>query len=78
MGLFACASVAVQHALALGRRTLVPVLAAVALAEPLLLRTIGPGAEDLAVALVVVQLVLALVAVAVALRAAPRLEARAA
>jgi glycosyltransferase involved in cell wall biosynthesis/O-antigen/teichoic acid export membrane protein len=78
MGLFACASVAVQHALALGRRTLVLVLAAVALAEPLLLRSIGPGAEDLAVALVVVQLVLALVAVIVALRAAPRLEARAA
>jgi len=78
MGLFACASVAVQHALALGRRALVPVLAAVALAEPLLLRSIGRAAEDLAIALVIVQLALALVAVIVALRAAPRLEARAA
>jgi O-antigen/teichoic acid export membrane protein len=76
MTLFACASVAVQHSLALGRRALVPVVAAVALAEPLLLRSIGRGAEDLAVALVLVQLGLAIVAVALAARAAPRLEAQ--
>ena len=78
MGLFACASVAVQHALALGRRTLVAVLAAVALAEPLLLRSFGPGAEDLAVALVIVQLVCAGRGRALRCAAAPRLEARAA
>jgi glycosyltransferase involved in cell wall biosynthesis/O-antigen/teichoic acid export membrane protein len=76
MTLFACASVAVQHSLALGRRTLVPVVAVVALAEPLLLRSIRPGPEELAVALVLVQLGLAVVAVALAVRAAPRLEAR--
>ena len=76
MTLFACASVAVQHSLALGRRVLVPVLAVVALAEPLLLRSIGSGAEDLAVALVLVQLGLALVAVLLAALAAPRFEAR--
>jgi glycosyltransferase involved in cell wall biosynthesis/O-antigen/teichoic acid export membrane protein len=76
MTLFACASVAVQHSLALGRRVLVPVVAAVALAEPLLLRSIGGPAEDLAVALVLVQLGLAVVAVLLAVRAAPRLEAQ--
>ena len=76
MTLFACASVAVQHSLALGRRVLVPVVAAVALAEPLLLRSIGRGAEDLAVALVLVQLGLALVAVLLAARPAPGLEAQ--
>jgi glycosyltransferase involved in cell wall biosynthesis/O-antigen/teichoic acid export membrane protein len=75
MALFACASVAVQHALALGLRTVVPVVALVALAEPLLLRSIGPAAEDLAVALAVLQLALAVVVVALAVRAAPRLEA---
>jgi len=76
MTLFACASVAVQHSLALGRRVLVPVVAAVALAEPLLLRSIGRGAEDLAVTLVLVQLGLALVAVLLAARPAPGLEAQ--
>jgi glycosyltransferase involved in cell wall biosynthesis/O-antigen/teichoic acid export membrane protein len=76
MTLFACASVAVQHSLALGRRALVPVVAAVALAEPLLLRSIGRAAEDLAVALVFVQLGLAVVAVLLAVRAAPRFEAQ--
>ena len=76
MTLFACASVAVQHSLALGRRTLVAVVAAVALAEPLLLLSIGRGAEDLAVGLVLVQLGLAVVAVLLAARAGPRLEAQ--
>jgi O-antigen/teichoic acid export membrane protein len=74
MTLFACASVAVQHSLALGQRTLVPVVAVVALAEPLLLRSITPGPEELAVALVLLQLGLAIVAVTLAVRAAPRLE----
>ena len=59
MTLFACASVAVQHSLALGRRTLLPLVAVVAVAEPLLLRSIGRAADDLAVALVLVQLGLA-------------------
>jgi glycosyltransferase involved in cell wall biosynthesis/O-antigen/teichoic acid export membrane protein len=76
MTLFACASVAVQHSLALGRRTLLPIVAVVALAEPLLLRSIGRAADDLAVALVLVQLGLAVVAVLFAARAAPRLEAK--
>jgi glycosyltransferase involved in cell wall biosynthesis/O-antigen/teichoic acid export membrane protein len=76
MALFACASVAVQHALALGLRTIVPVVALVALAEPLLLRSIGPAAEDLAVALTLLQLALAAAVVTLAVRAAPRLEAR--
>ena len=75
MTLFACASVAVQHSLALGRRTLLPLVAVVAVAEPLLLRSIGRAADDLAVALVLVQLGLAVVAVLLAARAAPRLEA---
>jgi glycosyltransferase involved in cell wall biosynthesis/O-antigen/teichoic acid export membrane protein len=76
MTLFACASVAVQHSLALGRRTLLPIVALAALAEPLLLRSIDRAADDLAVALVLVQLGLAVVAVLLAARAAPRLEAK--
>jgi glycosyltransferase involved in cell wall biosynthesis/O-antigen/teichoic acid export membrane protein len=75
MSLFALAYVAVQHALALGRRAVLPVLAAAAVAEPLLLRAIAPGPEDLAAALAGVQLVVALAAVAIGIRAAagPRL-----
>ena len=76
MALFACASVALQHALALGRRTVVGVVVAAAVAEPLLLRSIGDAADELALALAAVQLALALVVVALAARAAPRLEAR--
>ena len=76
MTLFACASVAVQHSLALGRRTLLPIVALAALAEPLLLRSIDRAADDLAVTLVLVQLGLAVVAVVLAARAAPRLEAK--
>jgi glycosyltransferase involved in cell wall biosynthesis/O-antigen/teichoic acid export membrane protein len=75
MALFACASVAVQHGLALGRRTVVGVVVAAAVAEPLLLRSIGDAADELALALVAVQLALALVVVWLAARAAPRLEA---
>ena len=74
MTLFACASVAVQHSLALGRRTLLPLVAVVAVAEPLLLRSIDRAADNLAVALVLMQLGLAVVAVLLAARAAPRLE----
>jgi glycosyltransferase involved in cell wall biosynthesis/O-antigen/teichoic acid export membrane protein len=75
MTLFACASVAVQHSLALGHRTLLPIVAAVAIAEPLLLLSTGRAAGDLAAALVLVQLGLALVAVLLAARSTPRLEA---
>jgi glycosyltransferase involved in cell wall biosynthesis/O-antigen/teichoic acid export membrane protein len=75
MALFACASVAVQHALALGRRTVVGVVVAAAVAEPLLLRSIGDAADELALALAAIQLALALAVVWLAARAAPRLEA---
>ena len=47
-----------------------------AVAEPLLLRSIDRAADNLAVALVLVQLGLAVVAVLLAARAAPRLEAK--
>ena len=76
MALFACASVALQHALALGRRTVIGVVVAAAVAEPLLLRSFGDAAAELAVALAAVQLALALVVIGLAARAAPRLEAR--
>jgi O-antigen/teichoic acid export membrane protein len=75
MTLFACASVAVQHSLALGHRTLLPLVAAVAIAEPLLLLSTGRAAGDFAAALVLVQLGLALVAVLLAARSTPRLKA---
>jgi hypothetical protein len=75
MALFACAFVALQHALALGRRTVIGVVVAAAVAAPLLLRSLGDAADELALAFAAVQLVLALVVIALAARAAPPLEA---
>jgi hypothetical protein len=71
MALFACANVAVQHALATGARQLLALLAVVAVAEPVLLLVAGGAApEDLAGTLAAVQLVLAAAAIAAAVRAA--------
>ena len=75
MALFACAFVALQHALALGRRTVIGVVVAAAVAAPLLLRSLGDAADELALAFAAVQLALALVVIALAVRAAPPLEA---
>jgi glycosyltransferase involved in cell wall biosynthesis/O-antigen/teichoic acid export membrane protein len=76
MALFACASVALQHALARGQRTVVGVVVAAAVAEPLLLRSLGDAPGELALGLAAVQLALVLVVVAIAARSAPVLEAR--
>jgi O-antigen/teichoic acid export membrane protein len=76
MSLFACAFVAVQHALALQHRGVLGLLAVVAVAEPLALTRAGTGPVDLAGAVVALQLVLALAAIAIGIRtAAPRAEA---
>jgi glycosyltransferase involved in cell wall biosynthesis/O-antigen/teichoic acid export membrane protein len=72
MSLFACALVAVQHMLALGRRAVLPVIGIAAVAEPFLLRGIGAGPADIAVALALLQLVLAAALIALGLRAAAR------
>jgi O-antigen/teichoic acid export membrane protein len=70
MSLFACALVAVQHMLALGRRAVLPIVGIAAVAEPFLLR--GIGAADIAVALALLQLGLAGALIALGLRRAAR------
>ena len=75
MALFACAAVAVQHALAIGRRTVVALVAAAAVAEPLVLRAMDAAAPDLAHGVVALQLAVAAAAIALAMR--PRSGVRA-
>ena len=70
MALFACAVVAVQHALAVGRRTVVALVAAAAVAEPLVLRAMDAAAPDLAHGVVAIQLAIAAAVIALALRPA--------
>jgi glycosyltransferase involved in cell wall biosynthesis/O-antigen/teichoic acid export membrane protein len=75
MALFACAAVAVQHALAIGRRTVVALVAAAAVAEPLVLRAMDAAAPDLAHGVVALQLAVAAAAIALAMRPRPGVRA---
>ena len=68
MALFACAAVAVQHALARRPPTVVVLVAAAAVAEPLVLRAMDAAAPDLAHGVAGIQLAIAAAVIALARR----------
>jgi glycosyltransferase involved in cell wall biosynthesis/O-antigen/teichoic acid export membrane protein len=70
MALLACAYLAVQYLLALGKAAFILVLGIAAAAEPLLLLVIGAHLRDIALALFGLQLALAVAVVAISFRSA--------
>jgi O-antigen/teichoic acid export membrane protein len=70
MTLLACAYLAVQYLLALGKAAFIVVLGIAAVAEPLLLLVIGAHLRDVALALFGLQLALAAVVMAISFRSA--------
>jgi glycosyltransferase involved in cell wall biosynthesis/O-antigen/teichoic acid export membrane protein len=76
MALLACAYLAVQYLLALGKAAFIVVLGIAAAAEPLLLLVIGAQLRDIALALFGLQLALAVAVVAISFRSAAHPAAR--
>ena len=70
MALLACAYLAVQYLLALGKAGFIVVLGIAAAAEPLLLLVIGAHLRDVALALFGLQLALAVAVVVISFRSA--------
>lgn len=70
MTLLACAYLAVQYLLALGKAAFIVVLGIAAVAEPLLLLVIGAHLRDVALALFGLQLALAVIVMAISFRSA--------
>ena len=75
MALLACAYLAVQYLLALGKASFIPVLGIAAVAEPLLLLLIGAHLRDIALALFGLQLALAVIVTTISFRSAAHPEA---